>query len=112
MTNNNIYFVANWKMFGSVKSVNSLNKVISYSKTKKLKANIIYCPPYTLIKSFEEIVSLFILATLLVLPPLKTLPIPQNTNGIIIIPTSTPASLEFEKPLNLPIIFYSLYLLI
>ena len=41
MTNNNIYFVANWKMFGSVKSVNLLNKVISYSKTKKLKANII-----------------------------------------------------------------------
>ena len=38
----------------SVKSVNSLDKVISYSKTKKLKANIIYCPPYTLIKSFVD----------------------------------------------------------
>ena len=49
-----MYFIANWKMFGSVKSVNSLNKVISYSKTKKLKANIIYCPPYTLIKSFVD----------------------------------------------------------
>ena len=33
---------------------NSLNKVISYSKTKKLKANIIYCPPFTLIKSFVD----------------------------------------------------------
>ena len=54
MTNNNIYFIANWKMFGSVKSVNSLNKVINYSKTKKLKAKIIYCPPYTLIKSFVD----------------------------------------------------------
>ena len=54
MTNNNIYFVANWKMFGSVKSVNLLNKVISYSKTKKHKAKIIYCPPYTLIKSFVD----------------------------------------------------------
>ena len=54
MTNNNMYFIANWKMFGSVKSVNSLNKVISYSKTKKLKANIIYCPPYTLIKPFVD----------------------------------------------------------
>ena len=54
MTNNNMYFIANWKMFGTVKSVNSLNKVISYSKTKKLKANIIYCPPYTLIKSFVD----------------------------------------------------------
>ena len=52
------------------------------------------------------------IATLLVLPPLKTLPMPQNTNGIIIIPTSTPANFEFEKPLNLLIIFYSLYLLI
>ena len=54
MTNNNIYFIANWKMFGSIKSVNSLNKVISYSKIKKLKAMIIYCPPYTLIKSFVD----------------------------------------------------------
>ena len=54
MTNNNIYFVANWKMFGSIKSVNLLNKVISYSKTKKHKAKIIYCPPYTLIKSFVD----------------------------------------------------------
>ena len=54
MTNNNIYFIANWKMFGSVKSVNSLKKVITYSKTKKLKAKIIYCPPYTLIKSFVD----------------------------------------------------------
>ena len=54
MTNNNIYFIANWKMFGSIKSVNSLNKVISYSKIKKLKVKIIYCPPYTLIKSFVD----------------------------------------------------------
>ena len=54
MTNNNIYFIANWKMFGSIKSVNSLNRVIRYSKTKKLKAKIIYCPPYTLIKSFMD----------------------------------------------------------
>ena len=54
MTNNNIYFIANWKMFGSVKSVNSLSKVISYSKIKKLKAKIIYCPPYTLIKYFVD----------------------------------------------------------
>ena len=63
-------------------------------------------------KSFDEIASLFILATLFVLPPLKTLPMPQNTNGIIIIPTSIPANFEFEKPLNLLIIFYCLYLLI
>ena len=49
-----MYFVANWKMFGSIKSVNSLKKVISYSKIKKRKLNIIYCPPYTLIKSFLD----------------------------------------------------------
>ena len=54
MTNNKMYFIANWKMFGSVKSVNSLNKVISYSKTNKHKAKIVYCPPYTLLKSFVE----------------------------------------------------------
>ena len=54
MTNNNMYFVANWKMFGSIKLVNSLNNVISYSKNNKHKAKIIYCPPYTLLKSFVD----------------------------------------------------------
>ncbi len=55
MTNNNIYFIANWKMFGSFESVNSINKVIAYSKTNKFKkAKIIYCPPYTLLKAFVE----------------------------------------------------------
>ena len=54
MTNNNIYFIANWKMFGSVKLVNSLNNVISYSKKNKHKAKIVYCPPYTLLKSFVD----------------------------------------------------------
>ena len=54
MTNNNIYFIANWKMFGSVKLVNSLNNVISYSKKNKHKAKIVYCPPYTLLKSFID----------------------------------------------------------
>ena len=54
MTNNNMLFIANWKMYGSTSSLNSLNKVISYSKIQKLKAKIIYCPPYTLIKSFVD----------------------------------------------------------
>ena len=54
MTNNNIYFIANWKMFGSLKLINSLNNVISYSKKNKQKAKIVYCPPYTLIKSFVD----------------------------------------------------------
>ena len=54
MTNNNIYFIANWKMFGSVKLVDSLKNVISYSKKNKQKAKIVYCPPYTLLKSFID----------------------------------------------------------
>ncbi len=54
MTNIYIYSIANWKMYGSIKSVKSLNKVIGYSKIKKLKAKIIYCPPYTLIKTFVD----------------------------------------------------------
>ena len=54
MTNNNIYFIANWKMHGSVKLVNSLNNVISYSKKNKHKAKIVYCPPYTLLNNFYK----------------------------------------------------------
>jgi len=40
-------------MFGDVKSINSLNKVIKISKSRKFnKAKIIYCPPYTLLNTF------------------------------------------------------------
>ena len=47
---NNMFFIANWKMFGDFKSVNSIKKVINLSKNKKYKkAKIVYCPPYTLI---------------------------------------------------------------
>ena len=50
---NNIYFIANWKMYGTTSSLNSLNKLINLSKLKKYnKANIIYFPPFTLIKDF------------------------------------------------------------
>ena len=53
MTNNYIYFVANWKMFGGIKSLNSLGKVIKFSKlSKKFKFKLIYCPPYTLLSPF------------------------------------------------------------
>tara|TARA_B100001094_G_scaffold322787_1_gene372640 strand:+ start:563 stop:1288 length:726 start_codon:yes stop_codon:yes gene_type:complete len=46
-----MYFIANWKMFGALKTLNSLKKVISYSNNnKKNKLNIIYCPPTTLIR--------------------------------------------------------------
>ena len=49
---NNIYFVANWKMYGSISSLNSLNKLIKLIKKKKYKnAKIIYFTPFTLINS-------------------------------------------------------------
>jgi len=50
---NNIYFIANWKMYGSTSSLNTLNRLINLSKLKKYnKAKIIYFPPFTLIKDF------------------------------------------------------------
>ena len=55
MTNKFIYFIANWKMFGDIKSLNSLNEVIKFSKTNKNnKFKLIYCPPYTLLNLFSK----------------------------------------------------------
>jgi triosephosphate isomerase (TIM) len=55
MTNKYMYFIANWKMYGDLKSINTLDKVIKFSKSKKInKGRLIYCPPYTLISSFFE----------------------------------------------------------
>ena len=50
---NIIYFIANWKMYGATSSLNSLNRLIKLSKSKKYNmAKIIYFPPFTLIKDF------------------------------------------------------------
>ena len=50
-----MYFVANWKMFGDLKTLNSLDKVIKFSKTNiKNKFKIIYCPPNTLIRPLSR----------------------------------------------------------
>ena len=50
-----MYFVANWKMYGNLSSLNTLNKVIKFSKSKEIKkGRLIYCPPYTLINSFSK----------------------------------------------------------
>ena len=55
MTNKYKYFVANWKMFGDLKSLNTLNRVLKLKKSIKFdKAKIIYCPPYTLLESFNK----------------------------------------------------------
>tara|TARA_B100002019_G_C21131192_1_gene528366 strand:- start:172 stop:909 length:738 start_codon:yes stop_codon:yes gene_type:complete len=51
MTNKYIYFIANWKMFGSLNSLKSLDKFIKFFKNfkKNTYSKIIYCPPATLI---------------------------------------------------------------
>jgi len=55
MTNKFMYFVANWKMYGNLSSLNTLNKVIKFSKSKEInKGRLIYCPPHTLISSFSK----------------------------------------------------------
>ncbi len=55
MTNKYMYFVANWKMFGDLRTLNSLDKVIKFSKTnKKNNLRIIYCPPSTLIRPLSK----------------------------------------------------------
>ena len=42
-------------MYGNLSSLNTLNKVIKFSKSKEInKGRLIYCPPYTLISSFSK----------------------------------------------------------
>ena len=56
MTNKYMYFVANWKMFGDLSSLNTLKKVIIFTKKiKKKKFKLIYCPPTTLICPMAKI---------------------------------------------------------
>ena len=55
MTNKYIYFIANWKMFGNLQSLNSVSKVASFvKKFKKNKIKLVYCLPATLIDSFSK----------------------------------------------------------
>jgi len=51
-----MYFIANWKMFGGLSTLNSLDKVIKFLKIFKKPKNIkiIYCPPNTLINSMAK----------------------------------------------------------
>ena len=56
MTNKYMYFIANWKMFGDLTSLNKLTKVIKFvSKYKKKKLKLIYSPPATLIFVLSKI---------------------------------------------------------
>ncbi len=56
MTNKYMYFIANWKMYGGLNSLNSLHKVINF--LRKFKKNnfikIVYCPPHTLIRPMSK----------------------------------------------------------
>jgi len=56
MTNKYMYFIANWKMFGGLNSLNSLHTVIKFLKTFKRNKSlkIIYCPPSTLIRPMSK----------------------------------------------------------
>ena len=50
-----MYFIANWKMFGDLRTLNSLDRVIKFSKNNKnTKFRIIYCPPNTLIRPLSK----------------------------------------------------------
>ncbi len=56
MTNKYMYFIANWKMFGGLNSLNSLHKVAKFLKkfNKNKQTKIIYCPPNTLIRPMSK----------------------------------------------------------
>ena len=50
-----MYFIANWKMFGDLRTLNSLDSVIKFSKNiKNSKFRIVYCPPNTLIRPLSK----------------------------------------------------------
>ncbi len=56
MTNKYMYFIANWKMFGVLNSLNSIHKVANFLKNfkKNNSLKIIYCPPNTLIRPMTK----------------------------------------------------------
>jgi len=56
MTNKYMIFVANWKMFGGLNSLNSLHKVVKFLKNFKKNnlIKIVYCPPNTLIRPMTK----------------------------------------------------------
>ncbi len=56
MTNKYMYFIANWKMFGVLNTLNSLHKVVNFLRKfkKKKLIKIIYCPPSTLIRPMSK----------------------------------------------------------
>ena len=51
-----MYFIANWKMFGVLNSLNSIHKVAKFLKNfkKNNSLKVIYCPPNTLIRPMTK----------------------------------------------------------
>ena len=57
MTNNNIIFIANWKMNGEKRNISDINNTIDFlKKSKTNKYQIIYCPPFTLLSTIKTLV--------------------------------------------------------
>ena len=56
MTNKYMYFIANWKMFGGLSTLNKLHKFIKFFRSFKKKkfTKIVYCPPNTLIRPMSK----------------------------------------------------------
>ena len=57
MANNIRYFIGNWKMFGTPKSINILNKINKFVKSDKKfnkKYITIITPPHTLVENFAK----------------------------------------------------------
>ena len=55
MTNDNMIFIANWKMNGEKSHISDIKKTVNFSKKRKNKKNqIIYCPPFTLISLIKN----------------------------------------------------------
>tara|TARA_S200000501_G_scaffold376482_1_gene431551 strand:- start:165 stop:887 length:723 start_codon:yes stop_codon:yes gene_type:complete len=52
-----MYFIANWKMFGDLNSLKSINKVNKFFRTynKNKSTKIIFCPPNTLISPMSKL---------------------------------------------------------
>ena len=45
MTNNNIYFIANWKMHGNLADINKSKSVVRLSNLKKFKKQKLFTVP-------------------------------------------------------------------
>ena len=58
MTNKYMYCIANWKIFGDLRTLNSLDIVIKFSKNNKnTKFRIIYCQHNILLRPLSKMLN-------------------------------------------------------